>query len=119
MQFKLDENLGSRLVPVFEEHGHTVDTVMDEGLCGARDTLIYKACLQESRTLVTLDLDFSDPNRFPPGPTNGIVILRPKRPLMSLIQGLLKEALRALATEEITGSIWIVEPGRIRVHDPN
>jgi predicted nuclease of predicted toxin-antitoxin system len=77
VKFKLDENVDTRLIPLVEEGGHGVDTVRDERLSGADDRTIYDACVRDGRILLTLDLDFSNPTRFPPGPTEGIIIVRP------------------------------------------
>lgn len=79
MRFKLDENLGSRTRQVFLDAGHDVQTVRDEQLQGRPDEVIYDVCRLERRCLVTLDLDFSNVLRFPPGPGAGIAVLRPNR----------------------------------------
>ena len=118
MRFKLDENLAFGLVSLLAQFGHDGDTVRDEGLGGATDTSIYVACLSEQRILLTMDLDFSDARRFPPDKLPGVVVLRPKRALISLIADLLKSALEAMQHHDVAGCIWIVEPGRIRVHEP-
>ena len=77
MRFKLDENLDVRLASLFVDAGQEAKTVLEEGLSGRSDEAIYAICVAERRILVTLDLDFSNPIRFPPAATEGIVILRP------------------------------------------
>ncbi|HEY1497206.1 MAG TPA: DUF5615 family PIN-like protein [Candidatus Solibacter sp.] len=47
MKFKLDENLGSRTAHLFNKAGHSVETVLEEGLGGAADEAIFEACLLE------------------------------------------------------------------------
>ena len=118
MRFKLDENFDLRLVPLVAEGGHEVDTVLGEGLSGTSDEAIYQACCQAGRTLITLDLDFSNPFRFPPVPTEGIVVLRPPRPTLPLIRATLASTLPDLKSRMLKGTLVIVEPGRIRVYDP-
>jgi predicted nuclease of predicted toxin-antitoxin system len=118
MKLKLDENFDVRLVPLLRNEGFDVDTVRDEGLSGARDQTIYEVCRDSQRILVTLDLDFSNPLRFPPEPTEGIVIVRVRRPLLRLIRATLLSALPELKSGSVKGALWIVEPGRIRVHEP-
>lgn len=67
--------------------------------------------------MVTLDLDFSNVLRFPPEPTAGIVVLRPSgRPTLAALNALAGQMVRALAMESGTGRLWVVEPGRVRVH---
>ena len=79
MRFKLDEHFDARLAALVADGGHDVETLVREGLAGADDDAVYEACRREQRTLVTLDLDFSNPLRFPPSVTEGIIIIRPPR----------------------------------------
>ncbi len=67
--------------------------------------------------LVTLDLDFSNPLRFPPDQASGVIVVRLHRPTHSLIIEALAGALHRITDPE--GAIWIVELGRIRVHRPD
>ena len=119
MRFKLDENLDRRLAVLFEEQGHQTDTVVAEGLGGEDDQAVFDACRQSGRVLVTLDLDFSSPIRFPPAETAGIVVVRPRRPVLPLIRATLAAAIPGLTSHSLEGRLWIVEPGRIRVYDPH
>jgi predicted nuclease of predicted toxin-antitoxin system len=119
VKLKLDENVDTRLVPLLEEGGHDVDTVRSEGLCGADDAAIYDVCQRTGRVLVSLDLDFSNPHRFPPAPTEGIIIVRPPRPVLPQVRATLAAALPQLKMRDLRGRLWIVEPGRIRVYDPH
>ena len=77
MKFKLDENFDVRLVPLLAEGGHDVDTVPAERLSGSADEVIYEVCRATGRTLITLDMDFANPFRFPPEPMEGIIVVRP------------------------------------------
>ncbi len=119
MKIKLDENLDPRLVPALESEGFDADTVAAENLSGSSDDMIYETCQKVGRVLVTLDLDFSNPFRFPPATTEGIVVVRPPRPVLSAIRATLFSVLPQLKSLPLKGTLWIVEPGRIRVHDPN
>jgi predicted nuclease of predicted toxin-antitoxin system len=119
VKIKLDENLDARLTALFAERGHDVETVRNEGLGGAADARVFDVCRTEGRVLVTLDLDFANPLRFPPGTTEGVVVLRPSRPVIPLIDRLLRDAIPALDTHTLRGVLWVVEPGRIRIYDPN
>ncbi len=119
MKLKLDENFDHRLVSLLAAEGFDVDTVSNEGLSGSQDETIYDTCNTVGRVLVTLDLDFSNPLRFPPADTAGIVIVRPPRAVLPAVQATLWGALAELKTGSIKGKLWIVEPGRIRVHDPD
>lgn len=86
---------------------------------GAEDDRVFGVCRAEGRVLVTLDLDFANPIRYPPGLTEGVVVLRPLRPVLPLIERLLRELLPALNSQALQGTLWIAEPGRVRIYDPN
>lgn len=117
MKFKLDENFGSRTQRLFQESGHDAHAVYEENLQGATDQLLYEMCCDEQRCLVTLDLDFSDVVRFPPDPSGGIVVVRsPQNPTLTLLESLVRMLLQTVAEEQLIGRLWIVEPGRIRLH---
>ena len=119
MRFKLDENLDVRLASLFANAGQEAETVLEEGLSGRSDEAIYAVCVAERRILITLDLDFSNPIRFPPAPTEGIVILRPPRPVIQTVRTLLQEILPEFTSPAVRGKLWIVEPGRLREYDPS
>ena len=118
MKFKLDENLGPTIKQIFQGAGYDVHTIFEQNMLGKQDIYIYEHCLREGYCLVSLDLDFSDIVRFPPVNTHGIVILRiPKRQSYELIQKLAQQFLLSLDDNQkyLRGSLWIVEPGRIRI----
>jgi predicted nuclease of predicted toxin-antitoxin system len=115
---KLDENLGRSCAALLAASGHDISTVPEQGMSSWPDEQVLGACLREGRTLVTLDLDFSNPLRFPPEDTPGIVVLRLPSPVML---GQLKAALAsldaALATRSVAGKLWIVQPGAVREYE--
>ncbi|MBI5050619.1 MAG: DUF5615 family PIN-like protein [Nitrospirae bacterium] len=117
MKFKLDENFGTRTQELFQSHGHNVQTVRSQGIQGCTDKSLYDICSAEKRCLVTLDLDFSDITRFPPSQIEGIAVIRvPRNPSLTLLEQLVKQFLKALSTIPIAKNLWIVEIGRIRIH---
>lgn len=117
MKFKLDENFGTRTQRLIVEAGHDVHTVHQESLSGAADQQLYERCCAEGRCLVTLDLDFADVVRFPPQPAGGIVVIRvPRNPSLGLLENLVKQFLQALSQMSVERRLWIVEVGRIRIH---
>jgi len=99
--------------------GQEAKTVLEEGLSGRSDEAVYAVCLAERRALITLDLDFSNPIRFPPAISEGIVILRPPRPVIHTIRTLLQDILPQLTSRAVRGKLWIVEPGRLGEYDPS
>jgi len=65
MRLKLDENLDPRFAAPLISAGHDVANVRAQDLSGRPDETIYKVCVSEQRTMIPLDLDFSNPTRFP------------------------------------------------------
>jgi predicted nuclease of predicted toxin-antitoxin system len=117
VKFKLDENFGSRTQDLFRSSGHEVETVRSQGLQGCSDQHLYSICCSERYCLVTLDLDFSDITRFPPHDASGIVVVRvPGNPSLALLGQLVVQLLQAISRMSVGGELWIVEPGRIRIH---
>jgi predicted nuclease of predicted toxin-antitoxin system len=114
MKFKLDENLGTGLINMFADHD--IKTVYDEKLSGCEDDILYKKCRGEGRCLITFDKDFSNIKRFPSKNTEGIVVLRtPVNPSLTIIKQIIYQLLEEIKNTKIKGSLWIVEPGRIRI----
>lgn len=117
MNFKLDENFGTRTQQIFRAAGHDVQTVYTQGLQGCSDQHIYEVCCSERRCLVTLDLDFADVTCFPPVQASGIVVIRvPRNPSLALLEQLVRQFLQALTQMSVKKKLWIVEIGRIRIH---
>ncbi|HLZ13455.1 MAG TPA: DUF5615 family PIN-like protein [Candidatus Acidoferrum sp.] len=80
MKIKLDENLPQQIAPVLRGLGHDVHTLTEEGLAGRRDDDVWLATQNESRFLITQDLDFSDLRKFAPGTHEGVLLLRLRSP---------------------------------------
>lgn len=117
MKFKLDENFRTRAQRIFCDRGHDIQTVRDESLQGSSDRRIYDICCTENHCLVALDLDFADPTRFPSKKAGGIVVIRiPRNPNLPLLEAMIAHFLGALEREPFEQDLWIVEPGRIRIH---
>ena len=119
MKLKLDENLGLRGKELLSAAGHDVCTVPDQGLCTATDEQVAARCCEDGRAIVSLDLDFANPFRFPPALHHGIAVLRgPPRMTLQALNRLLATFIGALKTQPLEGQLWIVEEGRIRVFEP-
>ena len=118
MRAKLDENLPGEAAELLRTAGWNCDTVRDEGLGGAEDLKVGAACRAEARVLFTLDLDFSDIRAYPPNEYVGIVVFRPAEPSRRQVLQLVVRVLPVLAAEWAEHQLWIVEPGRVRIHDP-
>jgi len=119
MKLKLDENLGVIGKSLLQAEGHDVMTIFEQHMTGAQDERVYEICRDEGRILVTLDHDFAHTLRFPPETTAGIVVIECKGRLSpSMILERMKELAVMLRTRRNNRELWIVEPGRIRIHEP-
>jgi predicted nuclease of predicted toxin-antitoxin system len=86
-------------------------------LQGASDERLYEICQTENRCLVSLDLDFANVIRFPPAEVGGIIVIRlPRNPNLSTLEELVSQFLQALDRMQVERKLWIVELGRIRIH---
>ncbi len=117
MKFKLDENIGRRGLELLRRAGHDVVTVRDEGLAGAQDEEIFSVVVSESRALITLDYDFAQVLRFPPHRSAGIIVLElGGRASLEALLARLRALLTNLDSHPVAGRLWIIEPGRVRMH---
>lgn len=117
MKLKLDENISHRGAQLLRQAGHDVSTVREQALEGSKDEHLFRVCAEEGRALVTLDHDFGEVLRFPPRGTSGIAILElGPRPSLDAMLARLREFATMLALQPLAGALWIVEPGRVRIH---
>jgi len=117
VKLKLDENIDTRLAHALRGAGHDAVTVREQDLHGTDDTDLYQICVSENRALVTLDLDFSNILRYPPEGTPGLVVLRGSDDLFVTTRILIETLIEALNKENPLNQLWIVEPGRVRIHE--
>jgi predicted nuclease of predicted toxin-antitoxin system len=117
MKFKLDENLSNLGKSLLEADGHDVMTVREQNLRGASDVALFGVCRDEGRVLITLDHDFRQTLRFPPEESAGLVVLECRGRLSPAnILARIEEFAAVLKSRPIKRELWIVEPGRVRIH---
>lgn len=119
MRLKLDENMPLELKDRLVSHGHDAHTAKDEGLLSQPDGVIAEAARHEDRLLLTLDLDFADNRKFPPGRHPGIVVFRPQRFDVPGICAMVLRFIEGPDSAVMGGAIAIVEPARTRVRRPS
>jgi predicted nuclease of predicted toxin-antitoxin system len=117
VRFKLDENIPGDAAALLRAAGHEVQSVVDEHLEGTPDAQLLDACRNESRLLITLDLDFADIRAYPPSGHAGIWVLRPHAQNIEAILTVLRGAVALLAKEPAHRRLWIVEHDRVRIRD--
>jgi predicted nuclease of predicted toxin-antitoxin system len=116
VKFKLDENLDPSLKRLFVDAGHDCLSVHDQGMAGWPDDQLLRALQAEDRCIISADLDFADPFKFPPGRVAGIILLRAPQSTFAMFEILAREAIQKVNSDSPKGELWIAEPGRIRVH---
>jgi predicted nuclease of predicted toxin-antitoxin system len=116
--FKLDENADPRWREPLTLAGYEVSTVAEESLQGAEDEVVAETCQAEGRCLITVALDFAQVLYYLPENYVGIIVLRHPHPTLTGMTKLIRQIVTALSSESPVGRLWIVEPGRIRIHEP-
>ena len=117
VRFKLDENIPRDAAVLLRAAGHEVQSVVDEHLEGTADMQLLDACRNESRLLITLDLDFADIRAYPPADHAGIWVLRPHARNIEAILALLRGAPALLPNEPAERRLWIVQRDRVRIRE--
>ena len=65
MNFEIDENLPTELADDLRQLAHDADTVLGEGLRGAKDPAVVEAARASDRILFTPDKGIANVRRFP------------------------------------------------------
>ena len=115
MAIKLDENLSRHLPAILRTLGHDVHHVEDQGLLGRPDQVVAEAAKREGRIHFTLDVEFADLRKHPPGEHPGIVLFRPIGMEPESTTAMITSFVQNCDLNELRGNIAIVEPGRVRI----
>lgn len=118
MRFKTDENLPVEIAQLLRPQGHDALTIGEEGPLGVADSAVAAVCQVEKRSIVTLDLDFSDVRRYPPENYAGIIVLRPVVQLIPHLLRLMARVIALVDQEPLEGCLWIVDDHRVRIRNP-
>jgi predicted nuclease of predicted toxin-antitoxin system len=92
--------------------------VVDEDLAGEADGHIWQAAQQESRFLVTQDLDFSDIRRFAPGSHAGLLLVRLRDPGRNALAAAVLEVFSMPAAADWQGCFVVITEKKLRVLRP-
>lgn len=117
MKFKIDENLPVEVAQRLQKAGYDAVTVLEQQLGGEADKKLALVCQEESRVIITLDMDFADIRAYPPQDYAGFIILRLKRQDKLLVMQVLERLLKALEDNTLERTLWIVDEQRIRIRE--
>ena len=119
MKFKTDENLPIEAATVLRDAGFDAETIRDERLSGADDQVVGARVQREGRVLVTLDLDFSNIQAYPPEQFAGIMVLRLKAQDKATVLTYMRRAVAVLQQRSPVGELWIIQHDRVRFRQRN
>lgn len=115
MRFKTDENLHPDLAALLRRGGHDAVTVWDQQMRGASDVNIAEVCQQESRALVTLDLDFADIRVYPPEEYSEIIVMRLVQQDRAYVLKVFDRVMALMDDEPLVGQLWMVNETSVRI----
>lgn len=119
IRLKLDENFSPGVTEIFQSSGFDVHSVLEEALSGATDKTIYETCIREKRCLITFDTDFCNVLNYPADETEGIIVVRPNRPITFVaIRAISEQIIQLLRERNPAGCLWVLEPDRLRIRCP-
>jgi predicted nuclease of predicted toxin-antitoxin system len=116
---KLDENLARAHAEFLNVSGCSAERVTDEGLSGAEDSTVWQRALAEGRFFVTLDLDFSDVRRFPPGTHPGLLLLRAGNRSRDAILAILQRVVAEHPLNTLQGCFAVADAHHTRIRRPS
>lgn len=118
MLVKLDENLSITHAKFLRDEGYDCDRVTDEGLSGEDDEVVWQQACAEGRFFITLDLDFSDVRRFPPGTHPGILLLRCRSGSRQAVLDILTRVVREYPLATLRGCLTVADETQTRIRRP-
>ena len=118
MKIKLDENISRRLKHHLQKEGHSVFTAEDEDLLGKSDIDVGAVAKSEGLILFTLDLEFADLRKFPPGTHPGIILFRPQSMGPLATNRFILNFVKETDIAPLSGCTVVVDPSRVRIRRP-
>ncbi len=118
MKIKLDENLRKSALVLLRGAGYEAERPLEEGLSGYPDEQIWDFVLNQGMFFITLDVDFSDVRKFPPGTHPGILVLRLSKQGREVVKQTVSKIIKEYTLETLKGSLAIADEYRTRIRRP-
>ena len=118
LRVKVDEDLPFEVAELVRRAGHDVDTVVGEGMGGAKDAVLWQAAQSEQRFLITADKGFGDIRVYPPGTHAGILLLRPNEDGIGPLVHLVRRVLADEPLDRLRATVAVASPRSIRIRKP-
>lgn len=118
MLIKVDEDLPKAVAHLLSECGYDAATVVEQGMGGIKDPMLWNAVQSEGRFLITADKGFADIRSRPPGSHAGILLLRPDEDRVAPLIELARRVIDAYDLNELAGTVTVATPRAIRVRWP-
>jgi predicted nuclease of predicted toxin-antitoxin system len=118
MKLKLDENLSRHLKPILIGLDYDILTAADENLLSRPDTEIASAARNEHRMVLTLDIEFADLRKYPPGSHPGVILFRPLSLSPLSVNAFITDFIGRTNLEKLAACVAVVDPVHIRIRSP-
>ncbi len=115
MKFKVDENLPAELLDDLRQAGEEGETVTDEGLAGAPDSIVLEQVRREGLVLLTLDKGIGDIRNYPPELYAGTVLLRPPTAGRGGTIEFVRRHLSTLLATDLAGRLLVITDRSTRI----
>jgi len=118
LKIKIDEDLPNAVAETIRSAVPDTLTVMEEGLSGVLDPVLWETAQKEGRFLITGDKAFANIRQYPPGAHAGVLLLRPDEYGIHQMRTLVQDVLKLGNLESLLGCVAVARPGRLRVRRP-
>jgi len=117
MKFLADMPISPKTVNYLKSLGHDIYRISEKGLQKAKDSMIVDIAIEERRTILTTDLDFSAIIAKSQKSIPSVIIFRLSDESHENINALLENILPMVENEIIKGAIVVIEDDRFRVRE--
>jgi predicted nuclease of predicted toxin-antitoxin system len=115
MRFLVDMCLDVRVAQSLRAQGHDAIHLAEQGLQRLPNGDIFRKAADENRTVLTLDLDFSEIAALTSGSKSSVIVFRLRNPSLSCVTDRLSAVLKESAVAIEKGAVISVEDSRHRV----